>query len=469
MTDHYRTMIDKLRLIISTAQDALEELDRERPQRPAPPVVEPVRGRTRPLNRPTVDGGLLATGGGSDVRVELLEDGYARCTIERSDFGDPGTAHPAALAQVEKWKAKGSGFESIDGVEFYGPKNANEGGGAGIYPHIAWWAGSPLGLELALRAAVGWCNRQPMWHLDESGDPTGHADPFRRLDRTRTFGRDGKKLERLHGKFDALNSNHLGRLGHLLYFLAKQGNAFGRLALRVLADEVALGWSRPGDLVLLSTPAAYSYFTCREILERYPGGQGCHLMGRGFGHDLTILANAEEIYPGRYADDLEMIEQTLLHVWDEECAAVLAIPALDPIWGQPINAYQKKLNIDQERIPPGEFPRIQRTFEEVLVHHGVERLNAVTGRAASIALGMRMALQRHGGSILSRIRIGSSQLRVLGHPDWSDPREALATRNMLGIPGDPWNKSKTAEQLITTTLPCADHPLNSWAPILWES
>ena len=394
--------------------------------------------------------------------MELVGDGYARCTIERTDFEDPGTAHPAALAQVEKWKAKGSGFESIDGVEYYGPKNANEGGGAGIYPHIDWWAGSPLGLELALRAAVGWCNRQPIWHLDENGGPAGHPRPFVHcLDKTRTFGRDGKKLERLHGKFDALNSNHLGRLGHLLYFLAKHGNAFGKLALRVLADEVALGWTRPGAPELVNAPTAYSFFTCREILERYPGGQGCHLMGRGFGHDLTILANAEAIYPGRYADDLEMIERTLLHVWDEECAAVLAIPALDPIWGQPINAYKKKLNIDEERIPPGEFPRIQRTFEEVIVHHGVERLNAVTGRAASIALGMRMALQRHGG--------GSSQLRVLGHPDWSDPREALATRNMLGIPGDPWNKSKTAEQLITTTLPCADHPLNSWAPILWES
>jgi len=463
MTTEHLANLKIARAILDGEIDRLESLASPPPpsSRPTPPVVEPVRGRTRPLNPPTVDGGLLATGGGSDVRVELVGDGYARCTIERTDFDDPGTAHPAALAQVEKWQAKGSGFEAIDGVEYYGPKNANEGGGAGIYPHISWWAGSPLGLELALRSAVGWCNRQPMWHLDENGDPTGHADTFRRLDKTRTVGRDGSKLERLHGKFDPLNSNHLGRLGHLLYVLARHGNAFGKLALRVLADEVALGWTRPGDLELMNAPAAYSYFTCREILDRYPPGQGCHLMGRGFGHDLTILVNAEEIYPGRYADDLELIERTLLHVWDEECAAVLAIPALDPIWGQPINAYQKKLNIDQERIPPGEFPRIQRTFEEVLVHHGVERLNAVTGRAASIALGMRMALQQHGG--------GSSQLRVLGHPDWSDPREALGTRNMLGIPGDPWNKGKTAEQLITTALPCADHPLSAWAPILWES
>jgi hypothetical protein len=393
---------------------------------------------------------------------------------DRPKIDDPGTAHPAALAEVEEWAADTHGFDAVEGAELFGGKQANVGGAAGIYPHLEKVFGSSLGIFMCHLAGVAASNRHRMWRFSREAwaegklEPHKFEAPFYGFDKTRAADLTGygSQREKIHGH-DQYNSNHISRLAGWIDFAAQHGLAFDRLAMRVLADEVRLGWCERSDkarrLSDQGNPAAYNWFGCYEILEQYPYHNGCHLIGRGAGHDWLTLVRAERLFPGRYTEDLRLIAKTIGHVFDHAQGAVLAIPALDPIWNKPVDAYSKKISIDNEVIPPGEFPRIQRSFEEVLVWYAVNQLAEVLSDSnlLTIANKMRSALHSFNG--------GSSQLRVLANSGWNDPAQALATRNMLGIPGDPWNKGKSFEELLASKPGIhADNPVFSMHPSLVE-
>lgn len=387
---------------------------------------------------------------------------------------NPGTAHPEALPQVEKWWAKflsgGGGFSQLGPVRTFGPKQANEGGaGFGIYGMgMEKLLGSELGLRLAHEAGRAGLNRQRCGRFHRDDWREGRLVPatipeFEGFDKTRSSSIPGfgDQADKVDGK-NQYDSSHIARLASWLYFAGKHGLVFARFALRVLADEVRLGWcersSKAEGLIEVDNAWAYSWFGCYEILDHYPAGQGCHLMGRGFAHDLTILANAEELWPGRYTEDLSLMARTIRHVWNEQQGCVYLIPFADPIFeGNTIGAWKKKVAIDDDTLPLGFYPPVARTFEAVLLHYAMERLDDVWGDGLHFDI-----LARHRETLL----MYPYELRCVGAEQYSDKDQALGTLNMLGVAGDKWNNGRTFEELLPTKPLWSDQPLYSWHPSL---
>jgi hypothetical protein len=389
---------------------------------------------------------------------------------DASRFPDPGTIHPAAVPVLDKWFSVAAdleegGFTAIGESFVWGPKKGNEGSSeAGIYAAgMDKLLGNSTGVFMAHQAGRGGAHRQRMWRFDREAWIEGRLEPakikgFEGFDKTRSvglFGFDGK-AGGIAG-FDQFNSNHLGRLGNWLGFAAKHGIAWDRFALRVLADEVRLGWcdlsSKAEKLLKKGDSWCFDWFGCNEILDHYPAGQGCFLLGRGFAHDLLVLVNAERAWPGRYTADLELMAATIKHCWYEEEGCVYLIPALDPILHQKVSAWKKKVGIDQDTIPPDVYPAVARAFEASLLQWSMEQLSELwlIGGVRELA----HIVATHGW----RIRNYPYELRVIGHEDWSDKDQALGSLALQGEAGDRWLGDKTLEQLLNDKKPWADNPL----------
>jgi hypothetical protein len=396
-----------------------------------------------------------------------------------SKVPDPGTAHPDCLPYIKEWMSRSTGFQHLPtiGTSVYWPFDGNKGGGAGVYADgMEAVFGSPEGIDLA--ASIGVCasNRHRMWRFSEEAWASGileapelWSDPnalgFYGFDKTGARELRGWEATGLddvtQAGFNNLDSSHRGRLNLYHNLGANHGMGSSLLHMRTMADEVVLGWyprsEKAANLSAQSKAEAYGWFGCREILGQYPARIGCHLLGRGFGHDLQTLCNAEHHFPGRYTEVLLLMEKMILHVWPDQGNYIFSLPKNDPIWGRELDAYSNKINIDKPPIPAGQYPNIQRTFEEVIVWAGICALSEVLGSAQmdNIAEAMRVELSGDYNE-------GSAQLRAIGHPEWNTPAKALGTLNVLGLPNDPWNNGKDFATLLTTQPGIeADNPVYS--------
>jgi hypothetical protein len=399
---------------------------------------------------------------GTEYRTVMnayLQRGQMAC-VEWIDPAQTSSDGETTLKGISAWLHSNTLWNHIDeeghfdGIPpFFASKQGNEGGaGHGIYAKgMPWLLDSPEGEFLAHRATVGAAQRHRCWRFDKVAWGEGKIEPyvfkdFMGFDKTRTvnlppFGDQSIKID----GYDQFNSNHLGRFGNWANFAAVRGDPFSKLALRTLADEVRLGWCRRSqkakNLVEADSPGSYSWFGCYEILEYYPEGVGCHLMGRGFAHDLLILVNAEKHFPGRYMEDLKLMLETILHVWNEEDGCVYLIPYLDPIFkGYTIGAWKKKVNVeDGDTIPRGMFPPVAKTFEAVLLHYSMSTLYYAT----PYSYAFDHIIKRHKEILLKY----PYELRVVGQEKYSDRDQALGTLLMLDKPGDRWLNGRSVQEL----------------------
>ncbi len=335
-----------------------------------------------------------------------------------------------------------SGLSKVQNRTVFGSSSANEGGGMLIYPGVRYWADrDELGRSYARKILIGYMHRCPIFRF--AMQPQAYDGPFPRtvglvnptvpVDRTSTFAPEGyaelepksglpPKLMKL-GTYDALDGQHRGRMGHVAAELARQGDPLGLYALKALADHEAACWcyeTGQGDAQLAQGSMNSNNLGCVDILKHWPKGEGCPLLGREFGHALTIMANAAKYLEdaSQYRMWLKTMIDTVLHVFDWGAGTPFMLFAEHQLTGQESSEWKKKARTEKfgKNIPLDESPRIVKTFELGIVLFGMRAARSVSFRWSELDL----ATARLARTFDER----RSQLWCIDNPDWNSTEQA---------------------------------------------
>ena len=288
------------------------------------------------------------------MRVVVDRDGFASFS-GRPQLVEPG---PLYRPEVGPQLIKAARANPIhEGVQVWGPPDVNGPGGWGIYPHIGYWIDCPVGRYAAMRAITGYWNR---------------FNGF--------------------GPYKAVDDAHLGRVGHMVSYLAHTEPFARDFADRIMARLEARwlpGVPGHGKSNMLKWGVV-------DILEHYPPNQGCSELGRPFAHAL-IFAVEHAIRTGD--DSLAFQLLSMAHHCQDPSGAVYLIRPYNPAFPEiEDTAYKKKLKAKDaqlEAIERAGSPPFQIPFEEQLTLHGVEHYCAFF-KAAPWILDLREGLRCMG-------------------------------------------------------------------------
>ena len=259
-----------------------------------------------------------------------LEHNQARLTGRPDTTASPG---PLYRPEVEQQLLKAARSNPLhEGVQVWGPPDANGPGGWGIYPYIGYWIDCPIGRWLGLRMLAGWWNR------------------FEGLD-----------------QYKALDDAHLGRAGHVVSWLAAEGEPFAKRFQRRIMRRLYMRWHSS------SSSTNMLLWGVDDLLERYPAGQGCSQLGRPFAHAL-IFAVEFAVQTGSKVLAYDLL-RVARHCQDPSGAVYLIRPEVPPFPGVVDNAYKKKIQakgLDLAAIERAGSPALQVSFEEQLTLYAVD-------------------------------------------------------------------------------------------------
>ena len=362
---------------------------------------------------------------------------------------------PAVNAWRSELEAGGGGMERAGGIDVYGNGDANEGGGQLIYPWIEHWADSQAGTACAQIVMMGYATRMPIFRWDRAAFEQGRIEPhkwgddFQGIDRTATYAPEGFALHELHntpvgrsllpkvgGTHDALDHQHLGRIGHVTAWCAQQGSPMARVILNALAEDVRLSWAGgfgfgKAQVENPSNPN-FVYWDCFDVRDELLSHEGCPFMGREFAHAMMVTANAV-----LYADNREIHRSTLLlmlsamaYVYDRRNKTVLKLTKLAPVFGYPSGGYAHKRGVGQppevpHNIPDGKNPPVVKQFETGLLVCALDLTMKALGQLSPTEFGVYTGL-------VDSLKRFDQELRAIGHPAWGSDKGVLWSPLVLG-------------------------------------
>lgn len=385
------------------------------------------------------------------------------------------------LKGVRDWDADilagGGGFSLADGRMLYGDGDANEGSGSLIYPNIGYWADeSDQGRRIAYRVMLGYAQRQPIfrWDLDEfeqNGNIVPHTFPrdFKGVDRTSSWAPQGydipsmvnpevglSPMPKVGGTHDALDQQHLGRMAHVTASCARWGSPLARMVQEMLAADVIASWVTPKPAADRQVARAESpnfvWWNCNDVKKHFARGSGCPFMGREWAQAVMVLANSvliesqdDSSYVAAlsYVNDLVVMIDAAVHVYGN--STVLKLTYNEPIFGYKSSAYEHKLSETNPQIPAGERPPIVKQFETGLQVAALQLASRAFDSVDFANHWVRAGYADLLASLADSIRNLDSELRVIGHPDWDDPKDTLWQPFVLRVRKARWSDAEETD------------------------
>tara|TARA_Y100001938_G_scaffold119606_1_gene165730 strand:- start:326 stop:1732 length:1407 start_codon:yes stop_codon:yes gene_type:complete len=165
-------------------------------------------------------------------------------------------AQEAALKPLGKGRISFGGFGSWRGREVFcwnenkgKPGQANQGGGALIYPHVGYWEDHVEGRWLSHRIMRGWLSRLSVFRFKRGAWESGRLE-FDLEPRGSYLGVGADQLSGysrpLEGDADDLDHEHLGRAAHIVNRWAARDDELAKLIQDALFWDVWHRWHRGG-------------------------------------------------------------------------------------------------------------------------------------------------------------------------------------------------------------------------------
>jgi hypothetical protein len=330
-------------------------------------------------------------------------------------------------------------------VYIYGPSDANFPGGEGIYPNL-YWAHSQDGVSAAADILLGWANRMMIFKISPKVTnfitPWTSGDLFKGHDSSRAIETEGftkvkkdspKNQPRIDGSYKMLDHQHLGRISHPAYFLAKQGYKFAEIILEFIANDVSLRWTTANTK---GGSPNYAWWTCYNLLESYPKKKGCEITGRAYGQAMMALAYAIDILPKKrseqYYKNLSLMVDTAHSVFDYDNKALLKLKHIDPVFNTESYEWEKKFRTLEHSIPIGQHPDIQPQFEEGILFWGLELTKLVFNRRALVE-SSEASIEKMQQDIQDSFMTHNATLRVMPNSKFFQSSKSPSTWSGLVI------------------------------------
>ena len=392
---------------------------------------------------------VIFPGEARQTHTMTLIQGGCDIFVSEGEVRSGGTDLPSVIDFHHDYITRQSEFQNIWGLELYGNANADEGGGSLVYgDHSPWADAGPLGRKMLRAIMMGYARRCPVFRWDRGAFSEGRIEPaaLPPVDRTRAFapvgyGSTAGKLQKMPtvAGYRSLDGQHQGRIGHLAYESARQGELLGELILNAVADDVQASWIRnslESDHQLQAfakydndpSKVNFVWWCCQDIMKNYPKGVACHFIGREFGHAMSIIANRAKItHRFDHLKQAQVMQNTVKHCFSPRDATPFLLPAIDPVIRRAVSAWTHKVREEPfgANIPENRTPRVVKTFELGIILQGMEALYR--------CLGEGFELHDEIEAVWDFVDTNREQLHVFGHPEWQINDTVSWIQERLGL------------------------------------
>jgi hypothetical protein len=289
---------------------------------------------------------------------------------EGYDWGSPGPyARSECISRLKKWADSGDGFHDVGDYEVWGNHDINEGGASLIYPYNSYWSDHTLGRMMAFRTMCGIAARCPVFRFDRQSWMAGTLE-FATIPSGLGYG--GCQIDEVEGYYRAgahdpnnsIDHAHLGRIGHLARKLKDEGFLLAGLVQKALVEDIRLTWDLP--TTHKGTKKNLAKWSAYDFLDYWPAGVGSTVMGRPFGHALTVIAES-----GDSPDLLKLLMKLAAHMQTPEGWIYKIHPMSPKFADTPQSEHAKKLNA--KGLDPTIKSPLRMPFEDQITLYGMER------------------------------------------------------------------------------------------------
>jgi hypothetical protein len=369
---------------------------------------------------------------------------------QRRAWGIAGPqAQTAALLKLNKWSIDLGGFTIDEGIEYWGPRDANGPGGAMVYPNLGWWADYPTGRRMLWRLVAGLANRMQIFRLDRDAFDRGKIVFDQPAQGFRGYGGCGvdylEGYPASGGRWKSLDHAHLGRAGHGASRLADWGLLPAKFVEAALAADVATTWSVQTD----GRSQNKLRWSAKDLQKKWPQGIGCRYFGRPFAHALIVAVNHAR-RGGDIAPVVSMVDAAC-HIATRQ-GYVYLHHEIDPLTQTPNSAYTKKLVA--QGMPAGSYGPLQVCFEETLVLYALVLASEVYSSAALQAL--LPLVQAQLGAYPPYLKFPDKPRKNHGSAPWGHALQPYCELGSFNLP-----------DLAASTHP-TDSPCSAACPELWR-